>query len=120
MTATFTLKEGHWFDPESGVKYVQSKVISSMAGYAEYSVTVSNDRNAYTRFVIPVRCNGKVPFDAWADTTTGSLYRDGRCLSGPLWMLGQPVKTGRNVPGLDMRKREGQARSAVLEVGDEA
>lgn len=120
MTAVFTLREGHWFDPESGVKYVQSKVIISMAGYPEYSVTVANQRNAYTRFVIPVVCNGNGGFDGWADTTTGSLYRDGKCLSGPLWFIGAPKKTGRNVPGLDMRQREGQARSAVLEFGDEA
>ena len=119
MTSVFTLKRGHWYDAETGVRYVGQKVISTMAGYPEYAVTVANDRNAYTRFVIPVICNGNGGFDGWADTTTGSLYRDGRCLSGPLWMLGQPIKTGRNVPGLDMRQREGQARSAVLEFGDE-
>ena len=116
----FTLKEGHWYDPETGVRYVAQKVISSMAGYPEYSVTVANQRNAYTRFVIPVRCEGKEGFDGWADTTTGSLYVDGRCLSGPLWFIGKPVKTGRKVPGLDKRQREGQERSAAGEFGDEA
>lgn len=115
----FTLKRGHWFDAETGVRYVGQKVISTMAGHPEYSVTVANDRNAYTRFVTPVKCEGDEGFDRWADTTTDSLYRHGECLSGPLWMIGKPVKTGRKVPGLDKRQREGQERSAVLEFGDE-
>ena len=122
----FQLKRGQWYDAETGVKYVGGKFISSMAGYPEYSVTVANQRNAYTRFVIPVRCEGDEGFDGWADTTTGSLYVDNKvtgscqCLSGPLTMLGKPHKTGRVVPGLDKRKREGQERSAAGEFGDEA
>jgi hypothetical protein len=39
---------------------------------------------------------------------TGSLYRDGVCLSGDLHFVGKPRKTGRTVQSWVTRQKQGQ------------
>lgn len=111
MTPTFR----KWHDADdAGTPLLITKQLEDLTGSKEYSVDVRGPKQHHTRFVCEVllyRDDGHI--DAWADTTTGSLYVDGRCLSGPLEFVGKPKPTGRTVPNWRKRQQEGDLRTRI-------
>lgn len=95
--------------------------LSRMTGHPEYIATVStHNGQRFERRVAKVTLlhPSKGDKQAIADTTTGSLYVSGKCLSGPL-TIGPCKLSGRMVPKNDVRQREGLARLVAMEFGEE-
>jgi hypothetical protein len=87
-----------------------TKQMDDLTSAKEYSVDVRGPKMHHTRFVCMVMLNDT---EAWADTTTGSLYVDGKCLSGPLEFAAMPKPTGRTVPNWSKRQAEGDLRTRI-------
>ena len=99
-----------WFDEDSGIRMVLAKDMETLTGADEYAVSVVGHHIGFTRFVCMVGLDDDL---AWADTTTGSLYREGQCLSGMLRFNGKPKPTGRTVPNWNKRQKEGDLRTRI-------
>ena len=114
-------KADQCYDHESKQMMVRGHVISRVCGSEEWGVTVSNGHDEIWRPVVRVvrhRHDGDKGY--WCDTATGSLYDDdGHCLSGHLWMISKPRKTGRSVPDKKDKLHEEKARSYSYEYDDE-
>lgn len=98
-----------WVIMEEGVPMLSLLGLNHLAG-TEYVAKVTT-----TIGTVETRLLGKIVTtkhgELWADTTTGSLYReDGQCKSGMLNIVGTPKKTGRKIPKKDKREREAVAR----------
>lgn len=105
----------HWKEEESAIPMMRSCDISELCQAKEYRVSIKTSIGHFDRFVCQVELNNYdgPNLSAWADTTTGTFYTtDGRCLSGPLAFASKPVKTGRDVPTLAKRQKEGEQRVA--------
>jgi len=112
MTPTFR----KWHDADdAGTPLLLTKQMDDLTATKEYTVDVRGPKMHHTRFVCEVTLLDAAshPIDAWADTTTGSLYVDGRCLSGPLEFATMPKPTGRTVPNWSKRQVEGDARTRI-------
>ena len=115
-----TAKIQFWFDPEMQVALIASVKLNQLTG-PEYVVKVRSDIGDFDRFVCKVHCMEikakrvtRPAFDGWADTTTGSLYKDGKCLSGALEFVSEPKMTGRNVPNTQRRNAEAYSRANMV------
>ena len=105
---TIQLKLSHWLGDDRPTPMVQS--MDALTGAAEYQVRVRSSIGDHTRHVCEVEClhPSKPSLHVMADTMTGSLYRDGQCLSGDLHFIGKPRRNGRTVPTWVVRQRQGQ------------
>ena len=115
-------KHTHCYDHDSSLHMILSRVMSRLIGAEEWGVTVSNGHDEIWRpLARVVRDHPDDPIKYyWCDTATGALYDDdGHCLSGHLWMISKPRKTGRTVPETKVKLREELARSASYEYDDE-
>ena len=113
------IKLPHWLPPEIGQPMLTQNALSRMTGLPEYLATVSaRNGQRFERRVANVTLmhQSKGDTQAIADTTTGSIYVAGKCLSGPL-TIGPCKASGRMVPKNDVRQREGLARSVAMEFG---
>ena len=115
------LKLSQWLGDDRPTPMVQA--MDALTGAAEYQVRVRSSIGDHTRHVCEVECvhPDKPSLLAMADTMTGSLYRDGVCLSGDLHFVGKPRKTGRTVQSWVARQRHGQqivalSNSVITEV----
>lgn len=116
------IKLPHWLPPEIGQPMLTKNALSRMAGQPEFIATVkASNGQRFERRVAKVTLMhpSKGDREAIADTTTGSLYVAGKCMSGPLRMLGKLSESGRMVPKNEVRQREGLARSVAMEFGGE-
>lgn len=105
-----------WRDEESGIPMIRGYDMEKMTGADEYRADVRGHKFATERLVCKVTLKGYDEPDktAWADTTTGSLYRmDGQCESGGLRIHGKPVLSGRKVPSRTKRLYEAEQRASV-------
>jgi hypothetical protein len=111
MTPTFR----KWHDADdAGTPLLITKQLDDLTAAKEYTVDVRGPKMHHTRFVCMVELLSEFECkEAWADTTTGSLYVDGKCLSGPLEFVGKPKLTGRTVPNWRKRQVEGDLRTRV-------
>jgi hypothetical protein len=102
-----------WHDSDdAGTPLLIAKQMDDLTASNEYAVDVRGPRMHHTRFVCEVHL-GDSDIEAWADTTTGSLYVGGKCLSGPLEFATKPKPTGRNVPNWAKRQHEGDLRTRI-------
>ena len=122
---TIQLKLSHWLGDDRPTPMVQA--MDALTGAAEYQVKVRSSIGDFTRHVCEVECvhPSKPSMHVMADTMTGSLYRDGVCLSGDLHFVTKPRRNGRTVPSWAVRQRQGQqivamTNSVVTEVNNEA
>ena len=102
------LKLSHWLGDDRPTPMIQQ--MDALTGAQEYQVRVRSSIGDHTRHVCEVECihPSKPSIHAMADTMTGSLYRDGQCLSGDLHFVGNARKTGRTVQSWAIRQRQGQ------------
>ena len=102
------LKLSHWLGDDRPTPMVQQ--MDALTGAPEYQVRIRSSIGDFTRHVCEVELvhPSKPSMHAMADTMTGSLYRDGVCLSGDLHFIGNARKTGRTVPTWIIRQRQGQ------------
>lgn len=101
-----------WLDPESEVPVLTARGLDMLSDGKEYVADVETPIGHVQRHLCRVHClHTSRPFDALADVITGSLYVGGRCLSGPLRIVGTPRKTGRKVPSMRARNNNAKARS---------
>lgn len=113
------IKLPHWLPPEIGQPMLTQNALSRMGGQPEFIATVeASNGQRFERRVAKVTLMhpSKGDTQAIADTTTGSIYVAGKCLSGPL-TIGPCKASGRMVPKNDVRQREGLARSVAMEFG---
>ena len=105
---TIQLKLSHWLGDDRPTPMVQA--MDKLTGAPEYQVRVRSSIGDHTRHVCEVELvhPSKPSIFAMADTMTGSLYRDGQCLSGDLHFIGKPRKNGRTVPSWVTRQKQGQ------------
>lgn len=116
-----SLKHSCLYDPEFLQRMLLSNRFGLITGATEYTATVSNSHEEIKRYLCRIERihPDEEPKQYWCDTATGSLYTDdGRCLSGHLWMIDKPRKTGRKVPDMAVRSREQLERSASYECND--
>ena len=108
MTSPVQLKLSHWLGDDRPTPMVQS--MDALTGAAEYQVRVRSSIGDFTRHVCEVELvhPSKPSLHVMADTMTGSLYKDGQCLSGDLHFVGNARKTGRTVQSWAIRQRQGQ------------
>ena len=108
MTAPIQLKLNHWLGEDRPTPMLQA--MDKLTGAPEYQVRVRSSIGDFTRHVCEVECvhPSKPSIHAMADTMTGSLYKDGQCLSGDLHFIGKPRRNGRIVPTWVVRQRQGQ------------
>ena len=108
MTSPVQLKLSHWLGEDRPTPMVQQ--MDALTGAAEYQVRVRSSIGDHTRHVCEVECihPSKPSIHAMADTMTGSLYRDGVCLSGDLRFVTKPRRNGRTVPTWVVRQKQGQ------------
>jgi hypothetical protein len=105
-----------WHDSDdAGTPLLLTKQMDDLSGGNEYAVDVRGPKMHHTRFVCMVNLYQYEGSDieAWADTTTGSLYVGGNCLSGPLEFATKPKPTGRTVPNWSKRQVEGDLRTRI-------
>ena len=104
-----------WHDSDdAGTPLLLTKQLDDLTASNEYAVDVRGPRMHHTRFVCEVELLSEYSHTkAWADTTTGSLYFDGKCLSGPLEFASKPKPTGRTVPNWSKRQHEGDLRTRI-------
>lgn len=101
-----------WNDPESDVPMLTTRGLDMLSDGKEYVADVETPIGHVQRHLCRVHClHTRKPFDALADVITGSLYVGGRCLSGPLRIVGKVVDTGRKVPSMRVRNHKAKARS---------
>ncbi len=115
------LKSSTLYYLESRCAMLLSNHFGLITGATEYTATVSNSHEEIKRYLCRIERihPDEEPKQYWCDTATGSLYTDdGRCLSGHLWMIDKPRKTGRKVPDMAVRSREQLERSASYECND--
>ena len=117
------LKLSHWLGDDRPTPMIQQ--MDALTGAAEYQVKVRSSIGDFTRHVCEVECvhPSKPSLHVMADTMTGSLYKDGVCLSGDLRFVTKPRKTGRTVQSWVVRQRQGQqivalSNTVVTEVTD--
>ncbi len=114
-------KADQCYDHESKQRMIRAHVVNKVAGSEEWGVTVSNGHEEIWRplaRVVREHPDGDTAY--WCDTATGALYDDdGHCLSGHLWMIDKPRKTGRAVPETKEKLMEERVRSASYEYDDE-
>ena len=105
---TIQLKLPQWLGESRPTPMVQA--MDALTGAAEYQVKVRSSIGDHTRHVCEVECvhPSKPSLHVMADTMTGSLYKDGQCLSGDLHFIGKAHKTGRKVQSWVVRQRQGQ------------
>jgi hypothetical protein len=108
MTSPIQLKLSHWLGESRPTPMIQQ--MDALTGAPEYQVRVRSSIGDHTRHVCEVEClhPSKPSIHAMADTMTGSLYKDGVCLSGDLHFVGNARKTGRAVQSWAVRQRQGQ------------
>ena len=105
-----------WHEDESRIPMMRSVDMDKLTGAKEYVCTVRTPTISIERFLsrVELRDEDGEPFQAWCDTTTGTLYDlEGKCMSGPLSMIGKPRLSGRNIPGKAARLREGEQRAMI-------
>lgn len=104
------LKLKYWMGDDRPTPMLQNNAFDKLTGEIEYEVRVRSSIGDFTRRVCEVEClhPNKPPMMLMADTMTGSLYKDGKCLSGNLRFVGKPKKTGNRVPSWAARQRYGQ------------
>ena len=102
------LKLSHWLGDDRPTPMIQQ--MDELTGAQEYQVRVRSSIGDFTRHVCEVELihPDKPPLHVMADTMTGSLYKDGQCLSGDLHFIGKPRRNGRTVPTWLIRQRQGQ------------
>ena len=115
------LKLSHWLGDDRPTPMIQQ--MDALTGATEYQVRVRSSIGDFTRNVCEVECvhPSKPSIHAMADTMTGSLYKDGQCLSGDLHFVTKPRRNGRTVQSWVTRQRQGQqivalSNSVVTEV----
>lgn len=105
---TIQLKLSHWLGDDRPTPMIQQ--MDALTGAQEYQVRVRSSIGDHTRHVCEVECihPSKPSMHVMADTMTGSLYRDGVCLSGDLHFVSKPRRNGRTVPSWVTRQKQGQ------------
>ena len=117
------LKLNQWLGDDRPTPMVQT--MDRLTGAPEYQVKVRSSIGDFTRHVCEVECThpSKPSLHVMADTMTGSLYKNGQCLSGDLHFVGKPRRNGRTVPSWEVRQRQGQqivslSNTVVTEITD--
>lgn len=109
-----TFRHDQWREQDGETRLLRQSCLDALTGAVEYQARVKTPIGQFKRMLCEVRClhPEKDPIDAMADTVTGSLYVNGRCLSGPLQIVGRITKTGRRVPGMSRRGNDAGYRAS--------
>ncbi len=103
--------------PESdgGFRFLSRRQLCDLQGLPELTGTIRMPVGGTSQreFACIKVTLGDSDYNVMADAITGQIYRDGRCLSGPLILASKVKETGRTIKALQRRLDAASTRSAA-------